>query len=136
MNEGQEKFFLMNKRGGNIFQHEQRPMKFFSSCRFSALEKCESNPHIRIVPTVASGRMKSRESPGLPRLSHFRVQAPGAEEKVYRKIFPPARAARKNFSSPLDDEEKVFHFVHTVVPIVDESGSVANRIFIYSEKAE
>ncbi len=32
-------------------------------------------------------------------------------------------------------EEKGIQFVHTVVPIVDESGSVANRIFVYSEKA-
>ena len=33
-------------------------------------------------------------------------------------------------------EEKRVQFVHTVVPIVDASGSVATRIFIYSEKAE
>jgi PAS domain-containing protein len=33
-------------------------------------------------------------------------------------------------------EEKGVQFVHTVVPIVDENGSMATRIFIYSEKAE
>ena len=33
-------------------------------------------------------------------------------------------------------EGKGIHFVHTVVPIVDANGSVADRIFIYSEKAE
>jgi two-component system CheB/CheR fusion protein len=33
-------------------------------------------------------------------------------------------------------EAKGIRFVHTVVPIVDASGSVANRIFIYSERTE
>ncbi len=36
----------------------------------------------------------------------------------------------------VDHGEKGIHFVHTVVPIVEASGSVAPRIFIYSEKAE
>lgn len=33
-------------------------------------------------------------------------------------------------------EGKGFQFVHTVIPIVEASGSVASRIFVYSEKVE
>lgn len=33
-------------------------------------------------------------------------------------------------------EGKGFQFVHTVIPIVEQSGSVAPRIFVYSEKVE
>lgn len=36
----------------------------------------------------------------------------------------------------VDAEEKGIHFVHTVIPIVEANGSVASRIFVYSEKAE
>jgi len=42
---------------------------------------------------------------------------------------PPLRASLGSEDSPQDDR-----FIHTLVPITDETGTTVHRLFIYSEK--
>lgn len=79
----------------------------------------------------------NRDVAGLPMTEVFGGKEVDELTKVLKKSLRERQPLETGpILATVDTEEKEIHFVHTVVPIVEGDGSVATRIFVYSEKAE